>query len=147
VVVCYSLFDIIWNGGGYIGRVSNGSTDLGNTYSLYLANEQLLIFASAIGVVFIIPLGILEAVSNCSIGLNVISELVGGFVVPGKAIAMNMFKSYGCICLWNALCFARDLKLGHYSKLPPRSMFRAQLVATFISVITVLLSIYNFSAY
>jgi len=86
----------------------------------------------------IIPCGILEAVSNASITLNVISELVGGFVVPGKAIAMNMFKGYGCICLLMAIRFASDLKLGHYTKVPPRAMFRAQLLATFVCVVTVI---------
>jgi len=72
-----------------------------------------------------------------SIGLNVISELVGGFVVPGKALAMNMFKAYGCLCLWMAQEFSQDLKLGHYAKIPPRAMFRAQIIATFLSVVTV----------
>jgi OPT family oligopeptide transporter len=97
----------------------------------------LLAFASGISVVLIIPIGILEAVSNVSVGLNVISELVGGFVVPGKAIAMNMFKAYGCLCLMMAINFSSDLKLGHYSKIPPRAMFRAQILATFVSVLAV----------
>lgn len=72
-----------------------------------------------------------------SIGLNVVSELVGGFVVPGQATAMNMFKAYGCMGLNNALQFAKDLKLGHYAHIPPRSMFRAQIIATLVSVVSV----------
>jgi hypothetical protein len=98
---------------------------------------QLLCFASGISILLVVPMGILEAVANMSIGLNVISELVGGFVVPGKAMPMNMFKAYGCMTLISALNFCSDLKLGHYLKVPPRSMFRAQIVATFISVIMV----------
>jgi hypothetical protein len=97
-----------------------------------------LFFASGIAILLIIPMGILDAVANESIGLNVISELVGGFVVPGKAIAMNMFKAYGCMALMNAVRFISDLKLGHYAKVPPRSMFRAQLIATMVSIISVL---------
>jgi OPT oligopeptide transporter protein len=90
-----------------------------------------------LGMVLLIPFGVIHAVSGMSITLNVISELVGGFVVPGKAIAMNMFKSYGCMVLLSAMQFSRDLKLGHYAKVPPRSMFRAQLVATIIGCLTV----------
>jgi hypothetical protein len=96
-----------------------------------------LVFASGISIILLIPLGIIEAISNSHIELNVISELVGGFVVPGKALAMNMFKSYGCMCLLNAVVFSRDLKLGHYLKIPPRSMFRAQLTATILSIFAV----------
>lgn len=86
----------------------------------------------------VIPLGIINAIAGIHITLNVISELVGGFVVPGKAIPMNMFKAYGCMCLMSAIHFLGDLKLGHYLKVPPRSMFRAQLIATLLSIITVL---------
>ena len=69
-----------------------------------------------------------------NVHLNVISELVGGFVVPGKAIPMNMFKAYGCMALLNAQQFAEDLKLGHYAKISPRSMFRAQVISCLLSV-------------
>jgi hypothetical protein len=81
--------------------------------------------------------GIIESITNLSISLNVISELVGGFVVPGKATAMNMFKAYGCMSLITAIQFAGDLKLGHYTKIPPRGMFRAQILATLVSVVSV----------
>ena len=43
------------------------------------------------------------------------------------------------MCLISAIRFSGDLKLGHYLKVPPRSMFRAQLIATLLSIITVLL--------
>lgn len=79
----------------------------------------------------------LAAITNNEITLNVISELVGGFIVPGKALAMNMFKAYGCLTLIQALSFTRDLKLGHYMKIPPRAMFRAQTIATLLTVIIV----------
>jgi hypothetical protein len=98
---------------------------------------QLLVFASGLSALLLVPIGVIQAVTGVSIGLNVISELVGGFVVPGKAIPMNMFKSYGCMCLLSALNFSEDLKLGHYAKVPPRSMFRAQLIATILAAVAV----------
>lgn len=48
---------------------------------------------------------------------------------------MMIFKNYGYICCTQALGFAQDMKLGHYMKVPPRSMFSAQLVAGIWSAI------------
>jgi uncharacterized oligopeptide transporter (OPT) family protein len=102
-----------------------------------LIYSKLLVFGSGLGVVLIIPFGVIYGVSGLPVTLNVISELVGGYVVPGKAIAMNMFKSFGCMILLSAMHFAKDLKLGHYAKVPPRSMFRAQLIATIVASLAV----------
>lgn len=82
-------------------------------------------------------MGIVTAVTNIQVTLNVISEFVGGFIVPGNALVMNMFKAYGCMTLLHAMAFSQQLKLGHYMKIPSRAMFRAQLIATFVSVILV----------
>jgi OPT family oligopeptide transporter len=50
---------------------------------------------------------------------------------PGKPVAMMLFKCYGYMTMYQALGFSQDLKLGHYMKIPPRTMFWSQLVATF----------------
>jgi hypothetical protein len=117
--------------------MASGSASMGMSFPRIEADFKLLVFAGGISVILIVPLGVIEAITNCHINLNVISELVGGFVVPGKAIAMNMFKSYGCMVLYNAVMFSGDLKLGHYMKIPPRSMFRVQIAATLVSVVAV----------
>ena len=49
---------------------------------------------------------------------------------PGRPLAMMMFKTYGYITMAQALTFVQDLKLGHYMKVPPRTMFTAQVIAT-----------------
>ena len=117
--------------------MATGSASTGITFLRIETDFKLLVFAAGISAILIVPLGVIEAITNCHINLNVISELVGGFVVPGKAIAMNMFKSYGCMVLYNAVTFSQDLKLGHYMKIPPRSMFRVQIASTIVSVISV----------
>lgn len=86
----------------------------------------------------IIPVGMVTAVTNHEMTLNVLAELVGGFIVPGKALAMNMFKAYGALTLAHAISFVGGLKLGHYTKIPPRAMFRAQTIPTLLSVVIVL---------
>ncbi|GFP92654.1 oligopeptide transporter 7 [Phtheirospermum japonicum] len=66
-------------------------------------------------------------------GLNVITEYVIGYLYPGYPVANMCFKVYGYISMKQALIFLQDLKLGHYMKIPPRSMFMAQVVGTLIS--------------
>ena len=46
---------------------------------------------------------------------------------------MMMFKTWGYITMAQALTFTSDFKLGHYMKVPPRTMFWAQVVATIIA--------------
>lgn len=46
---------------------------------------------------------------------------------------MMLFKTYGYITMAQALTFASDMKLGHYMKVPPRSMFWGQVWATIIA--------------
>jgi hypothetical protein len=42
----------------------------------------------------------------------VITELIIGYVLPGKPIAMMLFKTWGYITMAQALTFASDFKLG-----------------------------------
>lgn len=82
-----------------------------------------------IAIIFTVPIGIIQAITNIQLGLNLLTEYVVGYLCPGRPVAMMLFKNYGYICCTQALGFAQDMKLGHYMKVPPRSMFFAQLVA------------------
>ena len=59
--------------------------------------------------------------------LNVMSELVIGYIYPGKPLANMTFKIYSTTSMSQALGFLSDFKLGHYMKVPPKSMFIAQV--------------------
>ncbi|OIT30173.1 oligopeptide transporter 2 [Nicotiana attenuata] len=76
---------------------------------------------------------IIQATTNNSPGLNVITEYIIGLIIPGKPIANVCVKTYGYISMAQAVSFLQDFKLGHYMKIPPRSMFVVQLVGTFIA--------------
>ncbi|UJR35833.1 hypothetical protein I4U23_028579 [Adineta vaga] len=89
--------------------------------------------AVAIAFMFVLPTGIVQAVTNQSIGLNVITEFVAGFVMPGNPMANVTFKTYGYITQYQALLLISDLKLGHYMKIPPRAMFITQLTGTMVA--------------
>ena len=73
------------------------------------------------------------AITNQEVAINVITELVIGYVLPGRPIAMMLFKTWGYTTMRQAFSFASDLKLGHYMKIPHRPMFWCQIVATVIA--------------
>ncbi|XP_074321769.1 oligopeptide transporter 1-like [Silene latifolia] len=92
-----------------------------------------LIMACVIAASFTLPIGIIMATTNQEIGLNVITELIIGYLYPGRPLANVSFKTYGYISMSQALFLIRDLKLGHYMKIAPKAMFIAQLVGTIVS--------------
>ncbi|CAK5284572.1 unnamed protein product [Mycena citricolor] len=94
---------------------------------------QYFILALAISFVYVIPIGMIQAITNQQVGLNVITELIIGYSLPGRPVAMMMFKTWGYITMAQALTFTSDFKLGHYMKIPPRSMFHAQVIATVVA--------------
>ncbi|CAK5262981.1 unnamed protein product [Mycena citricolor] len=94
---------------------------------------QYFILALVIAFVYIIPIGMIQAITNQQVGLNVITELIIGYALPGHPLAMMTFKTFGYITMAQALTFTSDFKLGHYMKIPPRTMFNAQVIATVIA--------------
>ncbi|KAM5546451.1 hypothetical protein ABKV19_002450 [Rosa sericea] len=92
-----------------------------------------VLMACGIALFFTLPIGIIQATTNQQPGLNVITELVIGYIYPGKPLANVAFKTYGYISMSQALMFLGDFKLGHYMKIPPKSMFIAQLAGTLVA--------------
>ncbi|XP_058068216.1 oligopeptide transporter 5-like [Magnolia sinica] len=92
-----------------------------------------ILLACALVLIFVVPIGVIQATSNQHLGLSIITELVMGYLYPGKPIANMAFKSYGMVSLIHALSFLYVLKQGHYMKIPPRSMFIVQVVGMLIS--------------
>ncbi|CAN8097398.1 unnamed protein product [Discula destructiva] len=91
------------------------------------------LLAVAISFGFSLPIGIIQAITNNQIGLNVLTEFVFGYIQPGRPLALMIFKTFGYITMSQALAFVGDLKFGHYMKVPPRTMFMCQVVATTFS--------------
>ncbi|RIB06054.1 OPT oligopeptide transporter protein [Gigaspora rosea] len=94
-----------------------------------------VLLSVVLAVLTVLPIGIINAISNWQIGLNIITELVCGFILPGRPIANIYFKTYGYMSLYQCLIFIQDLKLGHYMKVPPRSMFTSQIWGTLVGCI------------
>ncbi|KAJ6568446.1 OPT oligopeptide transporter protein-domain-containing protein [Mycena sp. CBHHK59/15] len=103
-----------------------------------------LILALCVGNFITPSVGMIQAITNWQIGLNVITELLVGFILPGtrpfKVLsplrycpASHVVQTYGYITMSRAIQFTADFKLGHYMKIPPRPMFWSQVVATLIA--------------
>ncbi|KAM5571288.1 hypothetical protein ABKV19_011742 [Rosa sericea] len=96
-------------------------------------NDQLqlpwwgVLLACAIAIFFTLPIGIITAITNQTPGLNIITEYIIGYIYPGYPVANMCFKVYGYISMTQAITFLQDFKLGHYMKIPPRTMFMAQV--------------------
>jgi OPT family oligopeptide transporter len=103
----------------------------------------VVIYGIILCAVFIIPVGLIKAITGVEVTLNVLAEFIGGAWVAGNALAMNYFKSYGYVTCAHAIAFVNDLKLAHYTHIPPWDTFVVQMVATFVSTL-VCTGVFNF---
>lgn len=94
-----------------------------------------LLISISISVFNFLPQGLLEAITNQHVGLNIVTELIGGYLFPGKPIANLMVKLYGFIPMRQGLDFSRDLKLAQYMKVPPILLFWMQIYSTVIAAL------------
>ncbi|KAI8898391.1 OPT oligopeptide transporter protein-domain-containing protein [Globomyces pollinis-pini] len=93
------------------------------------------ISAVALGTAFIIPIGIIQAISGSQIGLNVLTQLLAGLAQPGDTIGVMCFKTLGYDITIQGLNLSSSQKIGHYLHIAPRAMFIFQLLGTLIGVI------------
>ncbi|KAI3404444.2 OPT2 [Candida oxycetoniae] len=102
-----------------------------------------IFFALGFNFIFLIPLTTVYARTGFSFGLNVLVELIIGYAIPGNGLALSFIKALGYNIDGQAENFVNDLKQGHYAKLPPRALFRCQILGIFIASF-VQLGILNF---
>ncbi|KAG0265463.1 hypothetical protein BG011_004683 [Mortierella polycephala] len=91
-----------------------------------------LILALILAAVFALPMAIIQALSSSQIGLNVLSEVVCGYLLPGNQLGNSVFKCYSYMALYQCLNLTQGFKLGHYMKVPPRHIIIAVLYGTLV---------------
>ncbi|KAJ3254958.1 hypothetical protein HDU77_003872 [Chytriomyces hyalinus] len=94
-----------------------------------------VLLSIAVSVVCILPLGIVEAISGQRVATNVEAELLYGFIAPGQLTHLMTFKTLTYMGVNEALAFLEDLKLSHFVKIPPRTMFWAQIISTVLCAV------------
>ncbi|KAK2036441.1 OPT family small oligopeptide transporter [Colletotrichum somersetense] len=96
-----------------------------------------VLLAFIIPAVYMVPCGMVQAVSNVDANqLNVLSEFIGGYMFQGKPLCNILFKILSTDVVGQGLYFAADMKLGHYLKIPPTTLFFAQGLATILGALT-----------
>ncbi|KAM9912117.1 hypothetical protein OXX69_002849 [Metschnikowia pulcherrima] len=93
-----------------------------------------IFFTIALNFVFLIPITSISSVTGFSFGLNVLVELIVGYAIPNSGLALITLKAYGYNIDSQANNYITDQKLAHYTKIPPRAIFRGQIISTFLTV-------------
>ncbi|KAJ3994956.1 OPT oligopeptide transporter [Lentinula boryana] len=95
------------------------------------------VFAFCISSILSLPMSMLQAITNQQVGnIQVFYELIGGYILPERPVAVVIFKGLTYITTSQAIAFSGDMKLGHYMKVPPRLMFTVQTVAVIVACFT-----------
>ncbi|KAF8641045.1 hypothetical protein AX17_000689 [Amanita inopinata Kibby_2008] len=97
------------------------------------------LLAFLLAAILSLPISMLMAITNQQIPLQVMHEMIAGYMLPGKPVATVLFKTIAYVGTNQAVAFAGDLKLGHYMKIPPRVMFSVQVVSSVVSCFVVTL--------
>ncbi|EST05900.1 Oligopeptide transporter, OPT superfamily [Kalmanozyma brasiliensis GHG001] len=99
-----------------------------------------LCLAILIPIIYIIPLGFIFATSGYPPGVNLVSELLASWVLPGRPLPVMMFKAIGQQTLSFALLFAQDQKLAHYMKVAPQPIFLVQVLSILVNSVVQMLT-------
>ncbi|KAH9814731.1 OPT oligopeptide transporter protein-domain-containing protein [Melampsora americana] len=94
-----------------------------------------LFLALSVALVYVLPGGFIFAMTSQQISINLVAEIIPGYLFPGKPFANMLFKTFSVQSLFVAMSFIQDLKLGHYMKIPPRVTFVVQILAAISSAI------------
>ncbi|KAE9409309.1 OPT oligopeptide transporter [Gymnopus androsaceus JB14] len=108
--------------------------------SVHLVPTNFPVWAAVLGFilasVLALPMAMLQAITNQQVAnIQVFYELIGGYILPERPVAVIIFKGVTYITTAQAIAFAGDMKLGHYMKIPPRLMFTVQTVAVLVACV------------
>ncbi|KAJ7186170.1 OPT oligopeptide transporter [Mycena filopes] len=106
---------------------------IGTTYG---AKSQLPAWATIIallfGWIFVPVIGTLYATVGYAPSIENLIQMLGGALVPGKPVANMYFTMYGYQSVVQAYSLTGDLKIGQYTKLPPRATAAVQCVGAVV---------------
>ncbi|KZS99888.1 OPT oligopeptide transporter [Laetiporus sulphureus 93-53] len=79
--------------------------------------------------------GAMYAIAAFQVIIQNLFQMLGAALIPGSSQANMYFELYSSQSLSQAVSMLSDLKLGQYTKLPPRSTFSVQMVGTIIGAL------------
>ncbi|KAI0051926.1 OPT superfamily oligopeptide transporter [Auriscalpium vulgare] len=99
---------------------------------------SILLF-TALSAFIAIFLGFITATTGFSISIKYAVQILAAFIHRGQAIPVMYANLYGNSTTFQTLYLLQDLKLGQYTKLPPRWTFAAQMAGSVVG------SIFNYT--
>jgi hypothetical protein len=94
----------------------------------------LTLFAvSGLSAVFLIPSALLLANANVTMGFNILFQLLAGYWFVGNPAALIIVTIYKQNFNSQAENYISDQKMGHYAKIPPRAVFRGQMISVLVN--------------
>ena len=92
------------------------------------------IFAVLIlNIIFLVPSTVIVSYSNLRMDAGLLFQMLAGVWYAGNPEGLIVAQNFGTQFGVQTDNFVSDLKIGHYAKLPPRAIFRGQLISVFIN--------------
>lgn len=95
----------------------------------------------ATGVVVVVPLGYLYAISNYQVAIGDFNELMYGYMVQTKAgeghrhpCGPSVYGSIAGDAWYRAQYMLQDQRIGHYMHIPPRTVFFSQIFGSILGI-------------
>ncbi|KAF3992122.1 hypothetical protein FT663_02439 [Candidozyma haemuli var. vulneris] len=92
-----------------------------------------IFFALVLNFVFLLPFVIVYAATGSSLSINVLLEMIIGYALPGNGTALNFVKTLGTNIDAQAENYITNQKQAHYWRIPPRSLFRVQMLSVLVN--------------
>ncbi|KAK9382761.1 OPT oligopeptide transporter protein-domain-containing protein [Kockiozyma suomiensis] len=85
-----------------------------------------------LSIAMLLPSTLVYSVTGYELNVYYFAVIITGYMCKGNGMANMICRLYGNNIDVQGESFISDQKMGHYVKLPPRAVFRAQMVAVFI---------------
>ncbi|KAJ8098188.1 OPT oligopeptide transporter protein-domain-containing protein [Lipomyces tetrasporus] len=87
-----------------------------------------------VSIALLIPFIVLYSSTGYFMSMNNLATILGGYMVPGNGLACIFTRIFGYGLDEQSETYVGDQKLAHYAKLPPRAVFRGQVIATLVQI-------------
>ncbi|TFK37910.1 OPT oligopeptide transporter protein-domain-containing protein [Crucibulum laeve] len=98
-----------------------------------------ILFFTAFSCLIAVVLGFITATTGFSISVKYAIQIMAAFIHPGQPIPVMYANLFGNSTSFQTLYMLQDLKLGQYTKVPPRVTFAAQMTGSIVG------SIFNYT--
>ncbi|OCH87078.1 OPT oligopeptide transporter [Obba rivulosa] len=95
---------------------------------------SILLF-TALSCFLAVALGLIMATTGFQLSIRYAVQILAAFIHPGNPIAVMYVNLYGNTTAYQTLAMLQDLKLGQYTKLPPRATFAVQMAGSIVGAI------------